>query len=39
MQNPKYGKPIMLVIITAFKDYSTNYHFPYRVEIIDGTTN
>ena len=20
-----------------FKDYSTNYHFPYRVEIIDGT--
>ena len=34
---PKVWKTNYARDYNRFKDYSTNYHFPYRVEIIDGT--
>lgn len=34
---PKVWKTKYARDYNRFKDYSTNYHFPYRVEIIDGT--
>lgn len=34
---PKAWKTNYARDYNRFKDYSTNYHFPYRVEIIDGT--
>ena len=37
MQNPKVWKTNYARDYNRFKDYSTNYHFPYRVEIINGT--
>ena len=33
---PKVWKTTYSRNYNRFKDYSTNYHFPYRVEIIDG---
>ena len=34
---PKVWKTNYARDYNRFKDYSTNYHFPYRVEIINGT--